>query len=109
MQTCFVCHQPEGQGVSGQIPPLAKSDFLSTLSREEYIRGVLLGRTGQLVVNGATYNGIMVPMNYLSDEDIANVLTYVRSSWGNSGDAVAPQEVARIRQESPPPPQNKYE
>jgi len=109
MQTCFVCHQPEGQGVAGQIPPLAKSDFLSTLTKEDYIRGVLLGRTGQIVVNGATYNGIMVPMNYLNDEDIANVLTYVRGNWGNSGDAVTPQEVARIRQESPPPPQNKYE
>ena len=59
---------------------------------------------GQIVVNGMTYNGIMVPMNYLSDEDIANVLTYVRNSFGNSGDAVIPQEVARIRQTATPPP-----
>jgi nitrite reductase (NO-forming) len=104
MQTCFVCHQPEGQGVAGQIPPLAKSDFLATRSKEDYIRGVLMGRTGQIVVNGKTYNGTMVPLNYLSDEQIANVLTYVRNSWGNSGEAVTPQEVTRIRQSAAPPP-----
>jgi nitrite reductase (NO-forming) len=56
------------------------------------------------VVNGKTYNGTMVPMNYLSDEQIANVLTYVRNSWGNSGVAVTPQEVTRIRQSAAPPP-----
>ncbi len=104
MQTCFVCHQPEGQGVAGQIPPLAKSDFLATLDKEDYIRGVLFGRTGEIVVNGQVYNGTMVPMNYLSDDDIADVLTYVRNSFGNSGDAVSAQEVAQVRQEAPPPP-----
>ena len=110
MQTCFVCHQPEGQGVAGQIPPLAKSDFLSTLTKEDYIRGVLNGRTGQIVVNGQTYNGTMVPMNYLADDQIANALTYVRNSWGNSGDAVSAEEVARIRQQATPPPQkSEYE
>jgi nitrite reductase (NO-forming) len=110
MQTCFVCHQPEGQGVAGQIPPLAKSDFLSTLTKEDYIRGVLNGRTGQILVNGQTYNGTMVPMNYLTDDQIANALTYVRNSWGNSGDAVSAEEVARIRQQATPPPQkSEYE
>lgn len=110
MQTCFVCHQPEGQGVPGQIPPLAKSDFLAGLSKDDYIRGVLLGRTGAVVVNGKTYNGTMIPLNYLNDDQIANVLTYVRNSWGNSGDAIAAEDVARIRQQSTPPPtQNSFE
>ncbi|HEY9175502.1 MAG TPA: copper-containing nitrite reductase [Verrucomicrobiae bacterium] len=109
MQTCFVCHQPEGQGIVGQIPPLAKSDFLVTLTKEDYIRGVLMGRTGRIVVNGWVYNGTMVPMNYLNDEQIANVLTYVRNSFGNSGDAVTPEEVARIRQAAGPPPKNEFE
>jgi nitrite reductase (NO-forming) len=110
MQTCFVCHQPEGQGVPGQIPPLAKSDFLSTLTKEDYIRGVLNGRSGPIVVNGQTYNGTMVPMNYMTDEQIADVLTYVRNSWGNSGDAVSTDEVARVRQQGTPPPQkSEYE
>lgn len=68
MQTCFVCHQPQGQGVPGQIPPLAKSDFLAGLSKDDYIRGVLLGRTGKIEVNNKEYNGIMIPINYLTDE-----------------------------------------
>ena len=46
----------------------------------------------------------MVPMNYLPDDDIANVLTYVRNSFGNSGDGVSATEVRRIRSEAPPPP-----
>ena len=109
MQTCFVCHQPDGLGVPAQIPPLAKSDFLAGLTKDDYIRGVLLGRSGQIVVNGKAYNGTMIPLNYLTDEQVANVLTYVRNSFGNNGDAVAVQEVARIRQAAPPVAANKYE
>ena len=104
MQTCFVCHQPEGQGIPAQIPPLAKSDFLEKMSKEEAIHTVLFGRSGEVVVNGKTYNGIMTPLNYLNDEDVANVLTYVRNSWGNSGEAVSPREVSKVRAEAPPPP-----
>lgn len=103
MQTCFVCHQGEGQGVAGQIPPLAKSDFLAKLTKEDYIKGVLLGRTGAISVNGQTYNGTMIPLNYLTDEQIANALTYVRNSFGNSGDAITPQEVTKIRNETATP------
>jgi nitrite reductase (NO-forming) len=104
LQTCFVCHQPEGQGVPAQIPPLAKSDFLSAKDKDNIIRGVVAGRTGQITVNGKTYNGTMIPLAYLNDEQIANVLTYVRNSWGNMGEAISVQEVAKIRQEIPPPP-----
>jgi len=104
MQTCFVCHQPEGQGVANQIPPLAKSDFLAAKDKDNIIRGILEGRTGQLTVNGKTYNGTMIPLAYLNDEQIANVLTYVRNTWGNSADTISPQDVAKIRHEVPPPP-----
>lgn len=63
MQTCFVCHQAEGEGVPGQIPPLAKSDYLSGLTKDELIRGVLMGRSGPMVVNGKSYNAIMTPLS----------------------------------------------
>jgi nitrite reductase (NO-forming) len=109
MQTCFVCHQPDGQGIAGQIPPLAKSDFLSRLSKEDYIRGVLLGRSGEIIVNGKSYSGTMIPINYLTDDQVADVLTYVRNSFGNSGDPVTAAEVARIRQQAPPPAKNEFE
>jgi nitrite reductase (NO-forming) len=108
MQTCFVCHQPEGQGVPGQIPPLAKSDFL-VANRENAIRGVLAGRSGEVIVNGKKYNSVMAPLFYLSDEQIANVVTYVLNSWGNQGNAVSPQEVRKIRGEVSSPAANPYE
>ncbi|MCI0536638.1 MAG: copper-containing nitrite reductase [Verrucomicrobiales bacterium] len=108
MQTCFVCHQPEGQGIPGQIPPLAQSDYLMA-DKERSIRGVLAGQSGEMTVNGKTYNGVMVPLNYLSDEEVANVLTYVRNSFGNSGDPVKPDEVRKIRSEVPAPAANPYE
>ena len=110
MQTCFACHQVDGKGVPNAIPPLAKSDFLANLSKADYIRGVLAGRNGQISVNGKTYNGTMVPLNYLSDEQAANVLTYVRSSFGNTGDPVSVDDVKKIRsQVAPPPAQSAFE
>jgi len=109
MQTCFVCHQPNGQGLPGQIPPLALSDFLATKDKGNIIRGVISGRSGPIVVNGKPYNGTMIPLPYLTDEQIANVLTYVGNSWGNSNAAVTVQEVVQIRHESAPAQANPYE
>jgi nitrite reductase (NO-forming) len=102
MQTCFVCHQPNGLGIPGQIPPLAKSDFLMA-DKERAIRAVLQGLSGEITVNGKKFNGQMVPLNTLTDEEIANVVTYARNSWGNSGDAASVTEVRRIRSEAPAP------
>jgi nitrite reductase (NO-forming) len=103
MQTCFVCHQPNGEGIPNQIPPLAKSDFLMA-DAERSIRIVLQGRSGDVEVNGKKFNGTMVPLNNLADEEIANVLTYVRNSFGNSGDPVAPAVVRKVRSEAPATP-----
>jgi nitrite reductase (NO-forming) len=108
MQTCFVCHQVSGEGIPGQIPPLAKSDFLMA-DKERSIRFVLQGQSGEITVNGKKFNAIMAPLNYLSDDDVANVLTYVRNSFGNSGDAVKAEEVRRIRSEAPAPGANPFE
>ena len=108
MQTCFVCHQVTGEGLPGQIPPLAKSDFLMA-DKERSIRFVLRGQTGEIVVNGKKFNGTMAPLNNLSDDEIANALTYVRNSFGNSGDAVSPEAVRKVRAEAPAPAPNQYE
>jgi len=108
MQTCFVCHQVNGEGIPMQIPPLAKSDYLMA-DKQRSIKYVLQGATGEIVVNGKKYNGTMAPLNYLPDEDIANALTYVRNSFGNSGDAVTIDEVRRARSEAPAPAANQYE
>jgi nitrite reductase (NO-forming) len=108
MQTCFVCHQQNGEGIPEQIPPVAKSDYLMA-DKERSIRGVLMGQSGEMTVNGKQYNGTMIPLNYLSDDEVANVLTYVRNSFGNKGDAVKAEEVRRIRSEAPPPAANVFE
>jgi len=109
MQTCFVCHQLNGEGLPGQIPPLAKSDFFARMSNEDAIRNVIAGRTGEVTVNGKKFNGTMTPLNYLSDDQIANVLTYVRNSFGNTGAAVTVDEVKQVRATMAAPAPNQYE
>lgn len=94
-QNCAACHQANGQGVPNAFPPLAKSDYLMS-DKKRAIRVVLKGLQGDVVVNGAKYNGVM-PMLNLSDEDAANVLTYIRNSWGNKGGEVTPAEVKKER------------
>jgi nitrite reductase (NO-forming) len=97
-QTCFACHQMEGQGIAGVFPPLAKSDFLMADSARA-IRGVINGQSGEMTVNGQTYNGVMPPV-LMTDEQIAHVLTFVRNSWGNSGEIVTVGEVKKVHAES---------
>lgn len=94
-RTCIACHQANGQGIPGAFPPLALSDFLNA-DKLRVIRVVTGGLTGDVKVNGAVFNGVM-PAWSLSDEEIADVLTYVYSSWGNSGKEVTPSEVKANR------------
>lgn len=94
-QNCAACHQPEGQGITGAFPPLAGSDYL--LADKDRAIGVIInGLSGEVMVNGTPYNGVM-PAVQLSDEDVANVLTYVLNTWGNDGGEVVPIDVQRVR------------
>ncbi|MBT8263037.1 MAG: cytochrome c [Bacteroidia bacterium] len=79
---CIQCHMANGKGIPGTFPPLAGSDWL-TNKRKESIHAVKYGQTGEIIVNGETYNSVMVSMG-LSDEEIADVLNYVMNSWGNT-------------------------
>jgi nitrite reductase (NO-forming) len=95
-QNCAACHQANGEGLPGAFPPVAKSDFLMA-DKARAIRVVLKGLEGEVTVNGQKYNSVM-PALGLSDEQIANVLTFVRNSFGNkAGDMVTPEEVAKVR------------
>ncbi len=114
---CAACHQATGRGVPDLFPPLAGSDFLNADKRRA-IKIVINGRQGEVVVNGLKFNNSM-PSFPLTDEDIANVLTFVYNSFGNAGFDVSPEEVKRLRSEPPdyvPPstapvrtPPNPYE
>ncbi|MFV0539664.1 MAG: copper-containing nitrite reductase [Aestuariibaculum sp.] len=95
MQTCFACHQSEGQGVPNAFPPLAKSDYLNA-DVNRAIGIVLNGLTGEITVNGEKYNSVMT-RQMLSSEEIANVLTYVYNSWGNNGTKVTRQMVDKVK------------
>lgn len=92
---CLICHQASGQGTPGTFPPLAKSDFLFADS-DRAIRAVVSGLRGPIVVNGKKFDNAMPPA-LLDDQGVADVLTYVRNSFGNSGAGVEAKHVAAVR------------
>lgn len=94
-KTCFACHQANGEGLPNAFPPLAKSDYLNK-DVNTVIDIVLKGRSGEIEVNGKKYNGVM-PAQTLSDEEVANVLSFVYSEWGNSKKEITPAMVAARR------------
>lgn len=94
-QNCAACHQPNGEGIKGAFPPLAKADYLME-DKARSIKTILHGLEGPIIVNGEHYNSVM-PVIKLNDLDVASVLTYVRNSWGNKGDAVIADEVKKLR------------
>ena len=100
MGLCFACHQPDGKGLPGAFPPLAGSDFMLA-DRERAIRVVLKGLTGPVTVNGKTINSAMPPQEaVLTDRQVADVLTYVYNTWGNTGDAFTTDQVKTIRNQT---------
>ncbi|MFT6054216.1 MAG: nitrite reductase (NO-forming) [Roseivirga sp.] len=93
---CMACHLNEGQGIASVFPPIAKSDYLMA-DLDRSIKIMLEGQQGEIIVNGKKYNGVM-PAPGLDDKDIADVLNYVRNSWGNKGEkTVTVQQVAKVR------------
>jgi nitrite reductase (NO-forming) len=94
-QTCFACHQAEGQGVDNAFPPLAKADYLND-DIERAIEIVLFGKRGEITVNGNKYSNVMQRQR-LSDEEVANVLTYIYNNWENNKAEVTPNMVAKVR------------
>ncbi len=100
--TCSTCHQAEGQGLAPVFPPLAKADYLMA-DKERSIRILLEGLSGEVVVNGEKYNNVMPPWAHLTDHELADVLSYVRNSFGNQGEPVTPEEVATVRASLPRP------
>ncbi|MDB6045177.1 MAG: cccA [Gammaproteobacteria bacterium] len=95
--SCAVCHQAAGTGLPGVFPPLAGSSWVG--GQDGTLVQILLhGVQGALTVNGTTYNSAMPAFgSQLSDAQIAAVLTYVRSQWGNKAAAVNPTLVSAQR------------
>lgn len=93
---CVSCHMPDGKGIDGAFPPLAKSDYLME-DRERSILVLLKGLNEKITVNGKVYSIPMSAKDYLSDKQISDVLNFVRNSWGNEGKIILPEEVSALR------------
>src|SRR5438876_3094144 len=95
---CQTCHQANGQGVPGQYPPLAGSEFTTGGSRRMGMI-VLKGLQGPVKVKGQQYGtAVMQPWDKtLTDKQIADVMTYERSEWGNSASPLTPEQIASLR------------
>ncbi len=96
--TCLPCHQATGAGIPGAFPPLAKSEWVNGPVKS-LIRIQLRGLMGPITVKGTTYNSVMPPNATMTDDQIAAVLTYVRSNFGNKSSAVTADQVKALRSE----------
>jgi mono/diheme cytochrome c family protein len=94
---CAACHQATGLGVPGAYPPLAGSEWLLN-NPEVPIRIVLHGLQGDITVKNTKFNNAMTPFgDQLSDAEIAAIITYERSSWGNAASKITAEQVASVR------------
>jgi mono/diheme cytochrome c family protein len=94
---CAACHQASGMGVAGVFPPLSGAEWV--LGDERVLASILLhGIQGEIVVKGNTYNGVMPVFAALADEEIAAVLTYIRSDWGNQAAPITASTVKAQRE-----------
>lgn len=95
---CGTCHLPDGKGDGNRFPPIHGSEWVSG-NKKKLIEVVLNGLSGNITVNGKPYNGVMPPHDFLKDEEIAQILTYIRLGFGNYAGIVTPDEVKKVREE----------
>jgi mono/diheme cytochrome c family protein len=93
---CLACHMADGSGVPGMHPPLIKTEWVNG-DKDRLIDLVLNGMEGEIEVDGEIYNSIMPPNSHLTDQQIADVITYIRQSFGNNSGEVTAEEVAKVR------------
>jgi nitrite reductase (NO-forming) len=95
---CMSCHMEDGGGTPDINPPLAKADYVKKQTAKTLINIILEGQSDEITVNKRKYNIPMPPQPYLTDEQIADVLNYVRNSWGNKvSGKVTPAQVKALR------------
>jgi nitrite reductase (NO-forming) len=93
---CAACHQPDGNGLAGTFPPLAGTPRVNGPA-DDLIAVPLRGLSGPITVAGRAYSGQMPAFDNLSDQEIADVLTYIRASFGNHAGPIAASDVTRLR------------
>lgn len=93
---CLACHQRDAGGVPGMYPPLANNKLVSG-DKAPLIHIMLNGMSGEIEVNGQKYNGVMASYSNLSDDEIADILNYIRSGFGNEGQEITASDVKALR------------
>jgi len=93
---CAACHQNDGKGDGNRFPPLGGTDWV-TGDKTKLLNTILKGLNGEIVVNDKPYNGQMPAHNFLKDEEVATILTYIRQSFGNTASAISVEEVKEFR------------
>ena len=95
-QYCMACHQSNGMGASGRFPPLNGTDWV-TGDKQRLVNLILNGMEGAIEVNGEIYDGLMPQHSFLNDDQIADVLTYIRTHFGNQAESISAEEVEKLR------------
>ena len=96
---CSSCHQMDGEGDGNRFPPLAQSDWVNG-DKNRLIEVLLNGLDGPITIRGKAYNNTMPSHKFLSDHDIAQVLTYVRKTFNNNTDSITEAQVKEVRKKS---------
>jgi mono/diheme cytochrome c family protein len=101
LQVCLACHQVDAGGVQGMTPTLVKTTYVLG-PKTPLIKIVLNGMTGAVTINGDDFHNVMAPHSDLTDQQIADVLTYVRNNFGNKASAVTVAQVKAVRAANKP-------
>ena len=95
-QQCLACHQVDGGGVSHMNPPLIKTKWVLG-DKQTLINTVIKGLNTPIEIDGDDYHNVMPPHPAMTDQQVADVLSYVRNSFGNKAPAVKATDVAAAR------------
>ena len=97
-QHCSACHQQDGNGVPNMFPPLTESEYVNG-DVKWLVSSLVKGLEGPITVKGVEYDNMMPAVDYLTDDEIANILTFLRSNFGNNSGKVSAEEVNKLREE----------
>lgn len=87
---CMSCHMEKGEGIPGVYPPVAQANNLD--DKNKLVKILLKGQRGLIKVNGIEYNSSMTGYA-LTNEQVSDVINYMRNSWGNKGKTIKPSEI----------------
>jgi len=96
-EVCLACHQADGSGVPMMFPPVTASDIING-DHGKLIKLIMDGLSGPVEIKGEKYNSVMPPQKHnLNDQQISDLLTFLRNSFGNRADTITAAEVAKLR------------